>query len=256
MLTIERATLDDLDDVVGLLNGAAEWLRTASDSGQWGRGFTADRIRGIMAQAAGVWIVRDEEGAPVATMTLSADADPDFWTPDEASDPALYLSKLARDHTNPRSKGLGALMLRWALDHAASVSYPAVRLDAWRTNSALQSYYLRQGWRYIRTVDAPGRNSGALFEHPTRRDPEIHRLLPAPKTSYGWFVPGVAVEVTGQGRGKVVSVGPWPETVHWASEDPPEVRYFIRLEDGTTVNAKPEDVTEASEVDERQRCAS
>lgn len=256
MLTIERATLDDLDDVVGLLNGAAEWLRTASDSGQWERGFTADRIRGIMAQAAGVWIVRDEERVPVATMTLSADADPDFWTVREASQPTLYLSKLARDHTHPQSKGLGALMLRWALDYAASLSYPMMRLDAWRTNTALQSYYVRQGWRHVRTMDAPGRNSGALFEHWARRDPEVHQLLPAPKTSYGWFVPGTGVDVAGRGRGEVVSVGPWPETTSWAGIDPPRTRYFIKLEDGTTVNAEPGDVTESLEFGERQRCAS
>jgi GNAT superfamily N-acetyltransferase len=256
MLTIDRTTLDDLDDVVGLLNGAAEWLRSASDSGQWNRGFTADRIQGIMAQAAGVWVVRDEHGAPVATMTLSPDADPDFWTAGEAANPALYLSKLARDHSHPRSKGLGALMLRWALDYAASVSCPVMRLDAWRTNTALQAYYARQGWRYVRTVEAPGRNSGALFEHRTRRDPEVHQLLPAPKAAYGWFVPGTAVDVAGRGPGEVLSVGPWPETTSWSSIDPPETRYFIRLGDGSTVNAERSDVTEARKIGERQRCAS
>ncbi|MCX4387635.1 hypothetical protein OG777_11920 [Micromonospora peucetia] len=41
-----------------------------------------------------------------------------------------------------------------------------LRLNAWKANAALHCYYLGQGFRHVRTVDVPGRNSGALFERP------------------------------------------------------------------------------------------
>jgi hypothetical protein len=34
----------------------------------------------------------------------------------------------------------------------------------WKTNIRLRDYSLRQGFQPVRTVEAPGRGSGALFQ--------------------------------------------------------------------------------------------
>ena len=77
MMTIERATRADLPEVLQVLNEAADWLR-GRGLDQWPDGFGAERI-GPMVDRREVWIARDG-GRPVGTMTISGEADPDFWT--------------------------------------------------------------------------------------------------------------------------------------------------------------------------------
>lgn len=104
-------------------------------------------------------------------IATSRDGDTDFWTRDELAEPATYVSKAAVSRRFA-GRGIGALMLRWVCDHAAADGSQWVRLDVWKTNRELQSYYRRQGWTYLRTVEAPGRNSGALFQRQAEPDPE------------------------------------------------------------------------------------
>jgi GNAT superfamily N-acetyltransferase len=165
-MTIAPATRADLDEVLALLNDAAAWL-TSKGLDQWWYGFGPNRI-GPMVDRREVWIAR-EDGQAAGTLTLSVEADPDFWTAQESTERAVYMSKLAiaRDKAGA---GLGALLLRWAVDRAARDGYAWVRLDAWRTNQELQDYYRRQGWEYLRTVSLPHRRSGALFQCPARPD--------------------------------------------------------------------------------------
>ncbi|WP_189172298.1 GNAT family N-acetyltransferase [Pilimelia anulata] len=123
---------------------------------------------GLIADGA-IWVLEDAD-TMVGTITLETSGDPDFWTPTELAEPALYLSKLA---TLPSRAGeeLGALLLDWACDHAYRRGVPEVRLDAWRTNPALHDYYRHRGWTYLRTEVTPGRQSGALFVRAARPMP-------------------------------------------------------------------------------------
>ncbi|MFJ9558385.1 GNAT family N-acetyltransferase [Nocardiopsis sp. NPDC101807] len=107
-------------------------------------------------------VVTDPAGAVVATVTL-AGPDPDWWHEDDAPESALYLYKLMINDSW-RGTGLGDEILDWACRHAAAEGKSSVRLDCWRTNTALQEYYKARGFRHLRTETAPGRGSGALFE--------------------------------------------------------------------------------------------
>lgn len=173
MIMLTRATRADLDDVLSLLNEAAAWL-TSKGIDQWWYGFKADRI-GPMVDRGEVWIARENRRA-VGTITISEQADPDFWTPEESAQQAVYLSKLAiaRDKAGT---GLGSLLLRWAVDYAATKGYDWARLDAWRTNEALHDYYQQQGWDHLRTVVKENRRSGALFQLPAVADPEARKAV-------------------------------------------------------------------------------
>lgn len=173
MMTIERATRADLPEVLQVLNEAAAWLHSRGLD-QWPDGFGPERI-GPMVDRREVWIACDG-GRPVGTMTISGEADPDFWTVAESRQPAVYVSKLAitRDETG---SGLGALLLRWATDYAARIGCEWIRLDAWRTNEGLHAYYQRQGWDHVRTVSLPYRRSGALFQRPAVPDLEAREAL-------------------------------------------------------------------------------
>jgi GNAT superfamily N-acetyltransferase len=99
---------------------------------------------------------------PLGTITFSTEGDPDFWTEEERAVPSLYLAKLAT-RTDSAGQGLGRLMLDYALYYAVAQRLKEVRMDVWKTATNLHEYYRMQGWTYLRTVEKPGRFSGALF---------------------------------------------------------------------------------------------
>jgi GNAT superfamily N-acetyltransferase len=163
---IHRASVTDLPEVMALLDERTRWLRERG-SKQWntGRNFETGIIDAIGRR--NTWLLRDD-GASIATLTLTSDGDPDFWTPDELREPALYLGKMA-SAVRRSGEGLGSLMLSWAQDWTARSGFDSLRWDVWRTNERLQDYYRSVGGRYVRTVHVAGRWSGALFEIPARR---------------------------------------------------------------------------------------
>jgi GNAT superfamily N-acetyltransferase len=206
MLTIERAHADDMPVILGLLNNARRWLAENGIS-QWPNEFRAECFAPYIGHGE-MWIVRDEK-APVATMRLSFDADPAFWTATEAGDLAAYVSRFAvRDH----GTGIGELLARWATDKAARLGYKYVRLDCRRDNARLQEYYRSRGWEYLRTVEAPGRFSGALFQRPAVADLEARSAFARPPTPGGWLDPGAPVHVDRKGTGLILAIDPgWDE---------------------------------------------
>jgi GNAT superfamily N-acetyltransferase len=163
---MRRAGAADLLEVMALLDERTRWLRErGSDQWNTGRNFETGIIDSISRRNA--WLLRDD-GASLATLTLTSDGDADFWTPGELREPALYLGKMA-SAVRRSGEGLGSLMLSWAQDWTARSGFDSLRWDVWRTNERLQNYYRSVGGRYVRTVHVAGRWSGALFEIPARR---------------------------------------------------------------------------------------
>ncbi|MGC4959730.1 N-acetyltransferase family protein [Actinomadura citrea] len=173
MSTIRQAVADDLPDVLEMLNGAASWL-TSMGLDQWASGFGAERI-GPLIERGEVYVVHEFEHA-VATVAISDQGDTDFWTPEELSEPSIYVAKLAaaREYAG---MGIGELLLRWAVDLGARRGARWVRLDAWRTNQRLHDFYRRAGWSHVRTVELDHRRSGALFQHPATADLQVRETF-------------------------------------------------------------------------------
>ncbi|WP_350279321.1 GNAT family N-acetyltransferase [Kribbella sp. HUAS MG21] len=163
MTRIKQATPPDLDAFLDVLSAATARLH-ARGINQWPPRFAVSKVLPDI-QAGRAYVVRDEQGGAVGTAILSEHGDSDFWTPDELAEPAYYVSKIA---TVDGYSGLGSALLDWCGREAARRGGTLLRLDAWRTNSDLQKYYLAQGFRHVRTVELPHRNSGALFERPAR----------------------------------------------------------------------------------------
>lgn len=168
---------DDALAIWGLIREAVGWLRSIG-SDQWSTadtwaGPTGKVTRAISAGHA--WVLLDGSTV-VGTVTVEPDGDPDFWTPAERAEPALYVSKLvvARSHAGQR---LGEALLEWTRETAASQGRTWVRLDAWRSNDQLRSYYTSRGWEWLRDVADVGRSSGALFQKPAGPMPRELRQL-------------------------------------------------------------------------------
>lgn len=168
-LTLRTATPADLPGVLGLLADAAGWLNGRGIR-QWpAAGFPAARIEPLID--AGTLFVLDgaEDGGrglvPAATLALDGHADPEFWTPADHPESALYVHKLAVGRPFA-GRGLGETLLDWAALRVAAVGLGWLRLDCSKDNPALQGYYRRVGFHHVRTVDLPHRASGALFQRP------------------------------------------------------------------------------------------
>jgi GNAT superfamily N-acetyltransferase len=175
-----RATPDDLKDVMSLLNQRIKWLRDiGSDQWNTGRTFENRMVNSIARRET--WLLRDE-GEPIATLSLSTDGDPDFWTPEEFKEAALYLGKMATSLSR-RGEDLGRLLLMWTQDFAFKANVKIIRWDVWRTNERLQKYYRAVGARYLRTEDVADRWSGSLFELDARPVPHLETQMLTKATS-------------------------------------------------------------------------
>ncbi|MBB4689050.1 GNAT family N-acetyltransferase [Amycolatopsis jiangsuensis] len=163
-LQLRPATEDDVDALLSILNTAIPWL-TERGLDQWyGVPWRAEELTpGI---AAGIVHLVSDGATPVATMTLNPDADPAFWQPADEPRCALYLTHFGVDRSRG-GQGIGTWMIDQAAHRAAGDGKQWLRLDAWKSNTALHAYYRRQGFRHLRTVDVPGRGTGALFQRPT-----------------------------------------------------------------------------------------
>lgn len=180
MTTITRATPRDLATIVQMREEASAWLASKGID-QWRNAWPthdAQTLRiGASIAAGETWMIKDDAGTVAATVALDNFADPRLWTPDERSQPALYLHRLIVRRTHA---GIGAHILDWASTSAAKRGYDWVRIDVWTDNLALQRYYLAHGFEHVRTVEYDDYPSGALFQRPASVDDARH-------VSAGWL---------------------------------------------------------------------
>ncbi|MFK4084164.1 GNAT family N-acetyltransferase [Kribbella sp. NPDC020789] len=160
MTSIRQAELSDVEAFLDVLATATARLH-ARGIQQWPTRVAPSKVLPDI-EAGNAYLVWDEQAA-IATTILNTNGDTDFWTPEELTDPAYYVSKIS---TVSGYSGLGSAVLDWCSRETARRGGKLLRLDAWRTNLDLQKYYLSQGFRHVRTVELAHRNSGALFERP------------------------------------------------------------------------------------------
>ncbi|MFB8033248.1 GNAT family N-acetyltransferase [Streptomyces sp. NPDC056004] len=169
-MKITPAQPSDLPKLLAFREEAAAWLRGLG-SDQWSRPYPADRLLATI-EAGTVFMLRDQ-AATAGTITLTTDAEDGLWTSGELEEPSMFINKLtvARTHAG---QDVGGRLLDWAADRAYSTGAAWLRLDAWTTNHGLQKYYLRHGFRHVRTVTEGGavnggpRVSGWLGQRPAQ----------------------------------------------------------------------------------------
>lgn len=164
--SIRPATAADEEELMGLRIEAEEWLAEAGID-QWRSPGFRDRSlakwRSEIAEGR-TWVVEGSLTSVVGTVTL-APPDLDFWRDDDDPYDAVYVAKLitARSTVGQR---LGGRILDWVGSVARSRDLPWVRLDCWRANTALQAYYLREGFTHVRTEAPEHRLSGWMAQRP------------------------------------------------------------------------------------------
>jgi GNAT superfamily N-acetyltransferase len=168
-LIIRPASPDDEKVIIGLVEEASWWLR-GKNTDQWStpwpdRRRRDERIREGIAEGH-TWIVWDR-GRPAATVTLSPRPDVDIWG-SLPRVPALYLHRLVVSRAYA-GVNLGGVLIDWAAQRELrrrEVRW--VRVDVWRTNTALHAYYERRGFSRCGTYEDLAYPAGALFRKDVR----------------------------------------------------------------------------------------
>jgi len=169
LLRLRRATKDDYDEIITLINEAAEWLRT-KNTDQWEQPWPSEedrRVRILRDLIAGKTLLALDEDLPVATITADLVDNP-IWPPDTRRDRAVYACRLVVRRTHG-GLGIGAALLDWVGQHARWQYGAAwVRVDVWTTNEALHAYYEQQGFEFCKFSDElDNYPSTALFQKAT-----------------------------------------------------------------------------------------
>jgi ribosomal protein S18 acetylase RimI-like enzyme len=169
-LLLRRATERDHDVITGLIDEAADWLRT-KNTDQWAQPWPSEEERSHRIlkdlQAGKSWIAWDGSDSPIATITADSEDSP-IWPKETLHDRAVYLSRLvvSRSHAG---QAIGAGLLDWAgLRARWYFAARWVRIDVWTTNTALHAYYRQQGFKFCGFSEAINhRPSAALFQKAT-----------------------------------------------------------------------------------------
>jgi GNAT superfamily N-acetyltransferase len=170
-LTLLRADLDDHDVIVGLIDAAAEWLRT-KNTDQWSQPWPSeeDRHHRILYDliAGKTWIAW-HDGTPAATITTDPARNP-VWPTGSRDEPAVYVTRMVVSRAFA-GRGLGAALLDWGGLRARRLHGARwVRVDVWTTNTALRAYYQRQGFAFCGFSNTSRYYpSAALFQKETGR---------------------------------------------------------------------------------------
>ncbi|WP_206305112.1 GNAT family N-acetyltransferase [Streptomyces sp. B29(2018)] len=161
---IRRAEVGDAPSLMALRIEAEGWLAHAGVD-QWRDPATRPTALAKWRadiEAGRTWVVEKLDGRLSGTVTLAA-PDTDFWSTADDLGSALYVAKLITAR-NARGTRLGARLLDWVSHRATAQELSWVRLDCWRSNRALQAYYLALGFEHVRTEAPPHRKSGWLAQ--------------------------------------------------------------------------------------------
>ncbi|MFB9831808.1 GNAT family N-acetyltransferase [Actinoallomurus acaciae] len=153
MLVMRRTTAGDEQAVATMTRARADWLEARGLEGDGWRRFAPDHGRQATDPDVPMWaLVRD--GRIVGTTCLFESSPAWFWTPEECAQPAYFVASTVTDPAFA-GQGMGHLMLRWVLDHAARTGREWVRRGT--IEPGLVRYYTQvQGWRVVREVERSG----------------------------------------------------------------------------------------------------
>jgi ribosomal protein S18 acetylase RimI-like enzyme len=153
-INVVPAQLKDLSLVKRLLFETAEWLNKKGST-QWAgllKGEDVHNIEGAIERQE-VFLVNRSENI-VGTFALWSKQtawDKDFWGIDETSD-VYYLHRLALS-ADEHGRNSGSLLLDKAIEVAVRDEKSGLRLDCVASNDYLNSFYKRNGFIFVGSVE-------------------------------------------------------------------------------------------------------
>lgn len=159
-MNIRRAGRDDVPAVLGLLDGATEWLVARGRTDQWGtepHSTSPRRVAQITSFADeedGLWVA-EADGRVVGALAVGA-AMP--YVP-PAVEPELYVRLLVTERASA-GQNIGGSLLEYARGLARAAGVGLLRVDCFAGGGgALVRYYEKQGFTRTETFAVPVNDS-------------------------------------------------------------------------------------------------
>ena len=159
-MNIRRAGRDDVAAVLGLLDGATEWLVARGRTDQWGTEPHSTNPRRVaqisgFADDGGLWVAEDagpggQNGGPGPVVgALAVGAALPYVPP--ADEPELYVRLLVTDRASA-GQNIGGVLLDHARELARGAGVGLLRVDCFAGgDGALVRYYEKQGFTRTET---------------------------------------------------------------------------------------------------------
>ena len=157
-MRVERASPEELDEVVAVLSEAARWLRGRGIE-QWPDPYPADWVAPSIER--GETYLAREGDAVAGTITLRWE-DPAFWG--EQPPVAGYVHGIA---VRREFVGAGPQLLEWADEQVGATGRELVRLDCRSDNARLRRYYEELGFAHRGNATVAGFET-SLYERRCR----------------------------------------------------------------------------------------
>ncbi len=167
---MRQANPHDLDTVLAIVEERALWLHQRG-SDQWNQGTDYRPKLAKRVERGFTWLLEDD-GEPIATVTIFRRCRSALWTPAEMAEPVLHAWKMAT-RVGRAGEGLTELLYEWGQDWAARLHLAHVRWSVWGASRGLQAHYQRTGAELIRAIEVPDRDPVALFQLPVRHSDTI-----------------------------------------------------------------------------------
>lgn len=153
MLVMRQSSVDDEDAIAAMTRARADWLEARGLPGAGWREFAPEYGRQAADPGTPMWVML-RDGRVVGSTCLYDTSPSWFWTPEECAEPAFFVASTVTD-PEFAGQGLGHLMLRWVLDHAARTGKRWVRRGTFEPG--LVRYYTQvQGWQIVREKERGG----------------------------------------------------------------------------------------------------
>jgi len=157
--------LDEVDQLLELRAEVEGWL-AAKGADQFQEPHFAESAREHIAYLAARqrFCVLTRDGTDILSVGALLPPDMDFWTSRDDLGSSWYIGRvMVAEH----GKRYGEQLLDLVSQAAHHDGRQWLRLDCWRSNTALRSYYEQVGFDLVRVVQHPHRLSGALFQRTT-----------------------------------------------------------------------------------------
>jgi len=157
-MDIRSGTLEDVEAVLALLDGAVEWLVAQGRTGQWGTEPWSTRpalVERVTERARrGELRVAELEGEVAGVLSVSETA-AEYVAP--AGEPELFVTLLTTGRRF-KGRGVGAALLAEARAEALRRGLPLLRLDCYAGGDRkLVAYYRSQGFTEVGPFTVPQR---------------------------------------------------------------------------------------------------
>ncbi len=144
---IRPGSTADIPVVLGLLDGAVDWLAAQGRTGQWGTEPWSTHPKSVALvehylTTGEPWIA-ELDGEPVGTITLTDTPGP-YVKP--AEEPERYVHLLAADHRF-KGRGIGSALLAHAVEETRRAGISLLRVDCYAGDDrGLVAYYESNGF--------------------------------------------------------------------------------------------------------------